>query len=64
MKNYERILTDKKGKDSGVREDYRGSLYIDHEVFFSDKKVKSMIKKLSALGIVDKKKDQPKARAV
>ncbi|WP_416448432.1 hypothetical protein ACH3PA_04030 [Leeuwenhoekiella sp. A2] len=55
MGNYERKIY-KEGKDTGVREDYRGAMYIDHKVFFSDEKVQKIIKNISKAGLV--KKDQ------
>ena len=55
MKNYERIIT-VGGKDTGVRENNRGSLYINHKVFFSDPKVIRILKRLSKSKLVSKNK--------
>lgn len=47
-KEYERILTDNNGKDTGVRENYTGAMYIDKKVFLASKKVKETISKIAA----------------
>ena len=52
MRNYERTITDKNGNDTGVRENYRGDMYINHKVFFSDSKVRHLIARLAKSNIV------------
>ncbi len=48
----ERILIDKNGKDTGVRENRRGAMYINKKVFFSDEKVSRTLSRLNKSGIV------------
>lgn len=42
----ERIIRDSDGRDSGVRENQRGAMYIDHEVFFKHPKTIEKIEQL------------------
>ena len=42
----ERIYRDSDGNDTGVREDERGALYINHRIFFSIPRVIETIEQL------------------
>lgn len=46
MKTYERIVRDKDGNDIGVRENDRGAIYINHEVFFKNEKTIKVVEDL------------------
>lgn len=52
MKNYERVILNKKGKDIGLRENNRGAIYIKPKIYFQNTKVKELIKTLSNSNIV------------
>ncbi len=51
MNKNERVVKIE-GKDTGVRENGNGAMYINHRVFFSNDKVKLIIKNLSCSAIV------------
>lgn len=50
----ERIIT-VNGKDTGVRENSRGAIYINHRIFFKQDRVKEILDKLQKAGISNKK---------
>lgn len=50
----ERIIT-VNGKDTGVRENSRGAIYINHRIFFKQDRVKEILNKLQKAGISNKK---------
>jgi len=50
----ERIIT-VDGKDTGVRENNRGDIYINHKIFFQQDRVKAILNKLREVGIPHKK---------
>lgn len=52
MKNYERIIFNKDGKDIGLRENNRGAIYIKPKLYFKNTKVKNLIEALSNSNIV------------
>lgn len=54
MKTYERIIRDRSGKDTGVRENERGAMYINHEVFFKDERTIRVVDALRNSDIVKK----------
>lgn len=52
MKNYERVILNKEGKDIGLREDNRGAIYIDTSLYFKNEKIRATIQKISKSNIV------------
>lgn len=52
MKNYERVILNKEGKDIGLRENNRGAIYIKPKLYFKNTKVKTLIETLSKSNIV------------
>lgn len=52
MKNYERVILNKDGKDIGLRENNSGAIYIKPKLYFKNTKVKALIETLSKSNIV------------
>ncbi|SHF60114.1 hypothetical protein SAMN05444483_101736 [Salegentibacter echinorum] len=52
MSNYERVITNAKGEDTGVRENNRGALYINHKIFFSNPDVLKKVDRLATSKLV------------
>lgn len=49
---YERVVRDGDGNDTGVREDERGAIYINHKAFFENKKTIAVIDRFSKSQII------------